>query len=111
MWWLAKGDGRELLRYWLCRYKKDSSLSFYRFLLELQHRKTWVKAVSRAKWSPSSYNYVETICAKKSSNNPGDIDLISTIFSDHKGQKLNTPKKRGGEQLECLKHRKKHRLE
>ena len=38
------------------RYKKASGLGFFRFPSDLQRRKAWVKAVSRAKWCPSTHD-------------------------------------------------------
>ena len=94
------------------RYKKGSGLGFFRFPADLQRRETWVKAVSRAKWCPSTHDRLcgDHFVGKKPSDDPNDVDYVPTIFTDSKGQR-STPIKRGGEQLECLERQKQRQLE
>ena len=93
------------------RYKKASGLGFFRFPSDLQRRKAWVKAVSRAKWCPSTHDRLcgDHFVGKKPSHDPNDIDYVPTIFADRKGQR-STAIKRGGERLERLERRKQRRL-
>ena len=71
-----------------------------------------MKAVSRAKWSPTPYNRLcgDHFVGKKPSDDPEDIDYVPTIFADRKGQRI-MPRKRGGERLEHLERRKQCRLD
>ena len=75
-----------------------SGLGFFCFLVDLQCRETLVKAVSRAKWRPSTHDRLcgDHFIGKKPSDDPNDVDYVPTIFADSKGQR-STPTKWGGE--------------
>jgi len=91
------------------RYKKGSGLGFFRFPSDLQRRRAWVKAVSRAKWCPSTHDRLcgDHFVGKKlaASDDPNDIDFVPSVFADRKGRR-STLMKRGGERLERLERRK-----
>ena len=94
------------------RYKKGSGLGFFHFPSDLQRRKPWVKAVSRAKWCPSTHDRLcgHHFVGKNPSDDPNDVDFVPSVFADHKGRRC-TLMKRGGERLECVECQKQRQLE
>ena len=93
------------------RYVKGSGVSFFRFPSNTKQREAWIKAVSRAKWSPSVHDRLceNHFVGKKPSVDPTNVDYFPTIFADQKGIRF-TPVKRGGDRLERLEKRKQRRL-
>ena len=93
------------------RYVKGSGASFFRFPTNKHQRQAWIKAISRAKWSPSVHDRLcqNHFAGKTPSADPAHVDYFPTIFADRKGIRF-TPVKRGGERLERLEKRKQRRL-
>ena len=68
------------------RFKAGSGIGFYVFPVNEDKRKAWIRAVSRAKWTPKPS---DRLCGAhfvkgRPSKDPNDIDFIPTVFKDKK---------------------------
>ena len=77
------------------RYKKGSGLGFFRFPCNSKHREAWMKAISRAKWSPAPY---DRLCGHHFvERNRPTILKTSTMFLQYLRirKDRDTPRERG----------------
>ena len=72
-------------------WSKGSSLSFYRFPVDLIRRAQWVAAVSRENWEPTEYSWLCSahFVSGSKSNDKLSPNYVSCIFSH-----LTSPRKR-----------------
>ena len=74
------------------RFKKDSGIGFYVLPADKKRRERWLRAISRDKWEPKASNQIcgSHFIGSRPSQDPKDIQYISTLFEDRKGR-VNTP--------------------